>query len=100
MAITVTPPASPKDVNVPTITLMLSTPAQQKLDALLEQEADFSNTSDSSEYVSSNMQQEERGMLTYPSQAHIHPSSTPAYLPTYDHAKLDMRHLYHSPMIT
>ena len=73
-----TPPAS--DVNVPTVTL--SAPEQEAYPP---------------EYASSNTLTStttDNTSLTYPSQAHIPPSSTPSDLPTYDHAKVDMPPIY------
>jgi hypothetical protein len=111
MVVTLTPPASPKDVNVPTITLSLSTPAQQE-----DSEFDTRSIASNPPEYSYNIKQEGReefnttstttseendnSSLTYPSQVHIPPSSTPTDLPTYDHAKVDMPPIYQSPIIT
>lgn len=105
------------EANVPIITLTLSTPAQQKLDGLLEQNSEFgfsdtrSIASNPPEYTSNT--QQERGeefnnntsttnnsSLTYPTQAHISPTSASTDLPTYDHAKIDMPPIYQTPIIT
>ncbi|CAG8579201.1 4297_t:CDS:1 [Funneliformis caledonium] len=96
--------AMAKDVNVPTITITLS--SQRKSDVLLEQDAGFNPP----EYTSSNTREEfhtnstiattnedNNSSLTYPSRAHIPPSSTPTDLPTYDHATVDMPPSYQSP---
>jgi hypothetical protein len=108
------------EVNVPIITLTLSTPAQQKSDGLLEQnsEFDFSDTrslaSNPPEYTSNTRQEDlnnntlttttndenDNSSLTFPSQAHISPTSASTDLPTYDYAKIDMPPIYQTPIIT
>ncbi|CAB4391097.1 uncharacterized protein OCT59_013916 [Rhizophagus irregularis] len=101
------------EVNVPIITLTLSTPAQQKLDGLLEQNSEFDSSdtrsiaSNPPEYTSNNnnTQQENtsttnNSSLAYPTQAHISQTSASTDLPTYDHAKIDMPPIYQTPIIT